>query len=171
MEEKLPAPRPSLEELRKLTKQVFGQIPCLWQLRVVDAILQRNKDVILTAATGAGKTLTFWMPLLARPEGVQIICAPLNILGTLNVRALAKHGIRAITVTAENALPATFRVRKVVDHTFCVDQPLSHWPGHWQLSLSRRSDKHRNLDEDQWMGICRSLAKSSVHEQIDQYYL
>ena len=93
---KLPGPRPSLEKLRILTTQVFGQTPCLWQLNVVDAILQRNKDVILTAATGAGKTLTFWMPLLAQPEGVQIVCAPLNILGTLNVRALAKHGIRAM---------------------------------------------------------------------------
>ena len=117
MAEKSPGPHPSLEELRKLTTQVFGQTPCLWQLKVVNAILQRNKDVILTAATGAGKTLTFWMPLLARPKGVQIVCTPLNILSTLNVRALAKHGIRAITVTAENASPATFRVRKTTDRT------------------------------------------------------
>ena len=100
----------SLEELRQVAQKVFGQRPCLWQLRVAEAILQRKQDVILTAATGAGKTLTFWIPLLAKPDSIQIVCAPLNILGTINVRALAKHGICAITVTAENVSSAIFRV-------------------------------------------------------------
>ena len=79
----------SLEELRQAAQKVFGQCPCLWQLRVAEAILQRKQDVILTAARGAGKTLTFWIPLLAKPDSIQIVCAPLNILGTINVRALA----------------------------------------------------------------------------------
>ena len=108
-----------LEELRQASKNVFGKLPCLWQLRVAEAILQRKKDVILTAATGAGKTLTFWLPLLAKPDSIQIVCAPLNILGTINVHALAEHGIRAITVTAENASPAIFRVRHVMTRFFC----------------------------------------------------
>ncbi|KIK98244.1 hypothetical protein PAXRUDRAFT_803920, partial [Paxillus rubicundulus Ve08.2h10] len=40
-----------------------------------------------------GKTLTFWMPLLFRPDGVQIVVMPLNLLGKQNVASLGKAGI------------------------------------------------------------------------------
>ncbi|KAF8553794.1 hypothetical protein OG21DRAFT_1383687, partial [Imleria badia] len=49
---------------RQRTYQVFGIRPCLWQVKVAAAILRGKKDVICTAGTGMGKTLTFWMPLL-----------------------------------------------------------------------------------------------------------
>jgi superfamily II DNA helicase RecQ len=114
MSENSAGPDPSLEQLREATKRTFGQIPCFWQLEVAAAILKHDKDVIAIAATGSGKTLTFWIPLLVNTDGIQIICAPLNILGTINVRDLAKHGIRAITVTAENASVATFRVNSKI---------------------------------------------------------
>jgi superfamily II DNA/RNA helicase len=46
---------------------------------VVEAILQHDKDIISVAATGSGKTLTFWMPLLFRLDGIQIIIMPFNM--------------------------------------------------------------------------------------------
>ncbi|KIJ14136.1 hypothetical protein PAXINDRAFT_45804, partial [Paxillus involutus ATCC 200175] len=53
-----------LSDLRMRTQEVFGVRPCLWQLKVVEAILKREKDVLCMAGTGMGKTLTFWIPLL-----------------------------------------------------------------------------------------------------------
>jgi hypothetical protein len=50
------------------------------------------------------------MPLLAADDSVQIICAPLNLLGTVNVASLAQKGIPAICITAENATNANFAV-------------------------------------------------------------
>lgn len=74
------------------------------------AVLKGDKDVICISATGSGKTLTFWLPLLARGDGIQIIVTPLNILGTQSVNALAKVGINAIAITAETATPKNFKV-------------------------------------------------------------
>ncbi|KAF8214748.1 P-loop containing nucleoside triphosphate hydrolase protein, partial [Mycena galopus ATCC 62051] len=82
---------------------------CLWQIKIVRAILKHDRDVASIAATGSGKTLTFWMPLLFVPEGIQIIVTPLNILGKQNVDSLAKAGISAITITGETATPENFQ--------------------------------------------------------------
>jgi superfamily II DNA helicase RecQ len=80
---------------------------------VVEAVLKHNKDIIAIAATGSGKTLTFWMPLLFKKNGIHIVVTPLNILGKQNVNNLAKLGIQGITVTAENATTQTFKVSQV----------------------------------------------------------
>ncbi|KAF7348212.1 p-loop containing nucleoside triphosphate hydrolase protein [Mycena sanguinolenta] len=98
-----------LSEIRDKVASVFGYRPCLWQLKVVRAILKRDKDVASIAATGSGKTLTFWMPLLFVPDGIQIVVTPLNILGSQNVVSLAKVGISAITITGETATEQNFR--------------------------------------------------------------
>jgi ATP-dependent helicase YprA (DUF1998 family) len=52
-----------------------------------------GKDVVVCAATGAGKTLTFWIPLLmAQANGLEdvvvIVIAPLNLLGKQNTAAV-----------------------------------------------------------------------------------
>ena len=60
---------PSFEQLQTRTQEVFSVRPCLWQLKVVQAILQGDKDFVTIAGTGMGKTLTFWMPLLFQPPG------------------------------------------------------------------------------------------------------
>jgi superfamily II DNA helicase RecQ len=103
---------PSFAEIRRRTQEILGYRPCLWQIQVVEAILKHDKDIIAIAATGSGKTLTFWMPLLFKRDGIQIVVTPLNILGKQNVESLAKMGIRGITVTAENATMQTFKVIK-----------------------------------------------------------
>ena len=50
----------------------FGVRPCLWQLKVVRKILEQD-DVITIVATGSGKSLTYWMPLLLVKHGIVII--------------------------------------------------------------------------------------------------
>jgi superfamily II DNA helicase RecQ len=69
---------PSLLEIREKAFKIFGRQPCLWQIRVVEAILRHNRDIVSIAAIGAGKTLTFWMPLLFREDGMKIIISPLE---------------------------------------------------------------------------------------------
>jgi ATP-dependent DNA helicase RecQ len=101
---------PSREVIRQKTFEAFGFYPCLWQIRVVEAILKHNRDVISIAATGSGKTLTFWMPLLFHKGGIQMVVTPLNLLGTLNVDDLASKGFTAIAISAENATKKNFKV-------------------------------------------------------------
>ncbi|KIJ09816.1 hypothetical protein PAXINDRAFT_57347, partial [Paxillus involutus ATCC 200175] len=55
---------PVLSDIRQRTLEVFGVRPCLWQLKVAEALLKGDKDVLCTAGTGMGKTLGFWIPLL-----------------------------------------------------------------------------------------------------------
>ena len=78
---------PSYEEICQKTFEAFGFYPCLWQIRVVEAILKHDRDVINIAATGSGKTLTFWMPLLFHKGGIQMVMTPLihhhNLSNTL----------------------------------------------------------------------------------------
>ncbi|KAF9234418.1 hypothetical protein BU15DRAFT_52661, partial [Melanogaster broomeanus] len=97
------SPVPSLPDIRAQTQKVFGVRPCLWQLKVAETLLKGGKDVICIAGTGMGKTLTFWMPLLFRPSGIQIVVTPLNLLGKQNVASLARAGIRAIPISSETA--------------------------------------------------------------------
>ncbi|KAI6142460.1 P-loop containing nucleoside triphosphate hydrolase protein, partial [Pisolithus tinctorius] len=100
---------PSCSEIRQRTQEVFGQRPCLWQVQTTQAVLHGNQDVVSISATGSGKTLTFWMPLLFRSQGVQIVIAPLNILGTQNVHSLQKFRIPAIALTGETATHENFK--------------------------------------------------------------
>ena len=92
-------------------EKAFGLRPCLWQIKVTEAILKRDRDVVSIAGMGMGKTLTFWMPLLFRPKNsVQIIVTPLNLLGMQNVQALKKAGYKAILICADMATHENFQV-------------------------------------------------------------
>ena len=105
---------PSVEDIRKETQRRLGRYPCLWQARATQEILRGEKDVICVSPTGSGKTLTFWMPLLFREDGIQIVVTPLNILGTQNKAELASYGISAIAVSAETASPRLFEVQLIL---------------------------------------------------------
>ncbi|KAI0636166.1 P-loop containing nucleoside triphosphate hydrolase protein [Trametes polyzona] len=98
-----PPPLPGLQEIGEKTLAVLGRRPCLWQCETALAILKGDKDVICISGTGSGKTLTFWMPLLFRPDGIQVIVTPLNLLGCQNQRQLEQLGIRAIAIRGETA--------------------------------------------------------------------
>ncbi|KAJ6595501.1 P-loop containing nucleoside triphosphate hydrolase protein, partial [Mycena vulgaris] len=98
-------------EIRARAIQHLGYQPCLWQIRVVEAILKRDGDIVCISATGSGKTLTFWLPLLFKPAGIQLVVSPLNILGEQNVTQLAAMGFKGINITADTANADNFRVR------------------------------------------------------------
>ena len=102
---------PSILEIRQKVIHFLGYRPCLWQICIVEALLKHDKDIISIAATGSGKTLTFWMPLLFRPDGIQIIITPLNILRKQNVDTLTGLGISRIALHAKTATAKNFKVR------------------------------------------------------------
>ena len=103
----------TVSEIRCLVEEKFNKRPCWLQIQIALA-LYAGKDVIACAATGAGKTLSFWIPLLMALEGGQdkmtIVVTPLNLLGKQNVKDLEKAGLTAIAVSGENASTETFKV-------------------------------------------------------------
>lgn len=103
---------PSVSTIRERTQSIFGKRACLWQINVARIILQGNQDVVSIAGTGMGKTLTFWMPLLFRPSGIQIIVTPLNILGQQNAEILGRAGLKGIFIGGDTATPENFQVHR-----------------------------------------------------------
>ncbi|KAI6011404.1 P-loop containing nucleoside triphosphate hydrolase protein [Pisolithus microcarpus] len=55
-----------------------------------------------------GKTLGFWIPILFRPGGIQIVVTPLNTLGRQSAASLARAGIKGIAINADTATTANF---------------------------------------------------------------
>ncbi|KIK76827.1 hypothetical protein PAXRUDRAFT_168656 [Paxillus rubicundulus Ve08.2h10] len=102
------ASHPTLTEIWQRALKKFGVRPCLWQLKVAEGLLKGDKDVVCTAGTGMGKTLSFWLPLLFRPEGIQIVVTPLNMLGKQNAASLARAGIQAIAINSETSTLSNF---------------------------------------------------------------
>jgi len=92
---------PSLEELRALTRKTFGKTPCNFQLEFAQALLEGKKHVLLQAGCGMGKTLGFWIPLLANPSGLLVVVSPLTLLGDQHAKDLCEVGINAINVDAD----------------------------------------------------------------------
>ncbi|KAG1762233.1 hypothetical protein EDD22DRAFT_759432, partial [Suillus occidentalis] len=54
--------------------------PCLWQLKLADALLKGDQDIVCIAGTGMGKTLSFWILLLFCNNSIQLVITPLNLL-------------------------------------------------------------------------------------------
>ncbi|TFK77254.1 P-loop containing nucleoside triphosphate hydrolase protein [Pluteus cervinus] len=100
---------PSFTEIRVKVHEVFGVKPCLWQVKVIQGILERKRDVVLVAGTGMGKTLTFLAPMVFRPKGsIQLIVAPLNLLGEQQVASLKKANLKGIFIGADTATYENF---------------------------------------------------------------
>ncbi|KAI0635614.1 P-loop containing nucleoside triphosphate hydrolase protein [Trametes polyzona] len=114
---------PDIPEIRRRTEERFGRRPCLWQCETALAILQGNRDIVCISSTGSGKTLTFWMPLLFRPQGVQVVITPLNILGVQNKNQLHAVGIPAIVISGETATHDNFKRAGSLSHGVVVLNP------------------------------------------------
>ncbi|KAF8066044.1 hypothetical protein FPV67DRAFT_1418171 [Lyophyllum atratum] len=101
-----------VQEIRDLVEVRFGKRPCWFQTKIALA-LHAKKDVVGVAATGAGKTLSFWIALLmALEEGkdkMVFVVTPLNLLGKQNVASLEKAGLSAIAVDGDSATPEAFK--------------------------------------------------------------
>ncbi len=96
----------SVREIHDIVQLRFGKRPCWWQVKAALAIWE-GKDVAC-AENGAGKTLTFWIPLLMAQmdeieDAVVMVITPLNLLGKQNTDSLAKVNISAVGVSRENA--------------------------------------------------------------------
>lgn len=99
---------PSLDQIRKKILDKFDVRACLWQVKVVETILAREKDLVLVAGTAMGKTLTYLAPIYFSPHGsLQVIVTPLNLLGKQNAIAA---GVHAIFISAESATAENFMV-------------------------------------------------------------
>lgn len=102
------------ERIVDLVQRRLNKRPCWYQIEAVKAFYA-GQDVIGCAPTGAGKTLSFWIPvLMAQEDGLEkflFVVSPLNVLAKQNVGVLNETGISAIAVSAENATVTTFKVR------------------------------------------------------------
>lgn len=105
----------TVEAVRDTVTKRFNQRACLFQIQIAMAVYCDRKDVVACAPTGAGKTLSFWIPLLmAAEEGLRrvvLVVTPLNLLGKQNETDLAAAGIRAVAVDGENQSAQLWKVR------------------------------------------------------------
>ena len=86
-----------------------GTRPCIWQIQVVRKVLEGG-DVITIAATGSGKTFTYWMLLLYIKHGIVLLVTLLKLLGKQFVDMLTKNHLKAVSLTAANATNTLFKV-------------------------------------------------------------
>jgi len=89
----------------------FQKGACQFQVQIALALFDR-KDVVGIAPTGAGKILSFWIPLfmaLKEDESkMSFIVTPLNRLSEQNQQELERAGLCAIAVNGENSNETTF---------------------------------------------------------------
>ncbi|KAG6914774.1 hypothetical protein DXG01_015419 [Tephrocybe rancida] len=71
---------------------------------------------------GAGKTLSFWIPLLMALEDgfdkMMFVVTPVNLLGKQNKALLEKAGLSAIAVSSKNANVQTFK--DITEGKYCI---------------------------------------------------
>ena len=94
-------------EVQEKVKEVFGFVPCLWQICVVCAILTGD-NMITIAKTGSGKSIIYWMPVIFIKYGISIIVTPLKLLGSQFAQMLENNGISVISIMANNATNESF---------------------------------------------------------------
>ena len=89
---------PSLADLRELTLSKSHWDACNLQLELAQAVLKGKKHILLQAGCVMGKTLGFWVPLLAWASGFLIVVMPLTLLGDQHAKDLTKASISAINI-------------------------------------------------------------------------
>ncbi|KAH9919666.1 P-loop containing nucleoside triphosphate hydrolase protein [Amylocystis lapponica] len=123
----MPASKWSIKKIRDLVKSKFKKQPCLFQVKVAQALRERQNDVVAIAATGSGKTLSFWIPLLMALEDKEdkliIVVTPLNILGKQSVDILQEAGLSGVAVDAKTARKETFQEIEAGKHQVVVMNP------------------------------------------------
>ena len=85
---------PTFSIIQRYILEVFNKQPCLWQMKVVEAILRGDKDVLCIAGTGMGKTLTFALVLARacpRPPLTLDTTTTSLALVHISTSALARH--------------------------------------------------------------------------------
>ncbi|KZT31069.1 hypothetical protein SISSUDRAFT_959977, partial [Sistotremastrum suecicum HHB10207 ss-3] len=72
--------------------------PCTWQRNVFRSQME-GKDMIVISATGSGKTLPIWMPLVFDPKIFLVVVCPLNAIADQHAKELNDAGIKALSMT------------------------------------------------------------------------
>ena len=90
--------------IRSLVRERVQKCPCWFQIQVALA-LYYERDIVAVASTGAGKTLSFWIPLLmaledGKKDKMTFVVTPLNLLGKQNQKELEKADLRGIAVSS-----------------------------------------------------------------------
>jgi superfamily II DNA helicase RecQ len=117
---------PSQEEIQNKVIEAFNIHSCKFQITDAIAQLQRKK-VVTISPTSSRKTLTFWIPLLFKDDGIIIVTTALNILGAQNVIELAKLGLPAVNITGETQhhdylrCVLTFIIHALLTNVSCKD--------------------------------------------------
>ena len=100
----------TIQRIWDITEAKFGKWPCWFQIQTALAIY-KGKDVVGCAPTGAGKTLSFWIPLLMaledKKDKMSFVVMPLN---KQNVKVLEEAGLPAVAGSEETANKKTFKV-------------------------------------------------------------
>ena len=96
-------------QLHEQIEKTFNKRPCAFQYKLLQAQLS-GKNLISIARTGSGKTLTYFMPLVAVPDSMIVIVTALNVLGEQFEREAKAAKIEAISVNGENESDAVFKV-------------------------------------------------------------
>ena len=103
----------TIQKIWDITEAKFGKRPCWFQIQTALAIYE-GKDVVGCAPTGAGKTSSYWIPLLMALEDkkgkMSFVVTALNLLGKQNVKVLEVAGLPAVAVSKETANKKTFKV-------------------------------------------------------------
>ncbi|KAF8990372.1 hypothetical protein BDQ17DRAFT_1181469, partial [Cyathus striatus] len=105
----------SFDDIHLHAQEKLDISPCWTQIKITVA-LYSEKNVIACLATGAGKILTFWIPLLIAAENkldkMSFVVTPLNLLRKQNVSILEKVGIEGVSVTCESINSQTVKIKK-----------------------------------------------------------
>jgi len=152
----------TVQEIRDLVQTKFGKRPCWYQVKVMRS-LYAGKDIIGCAPTGAGKTLSFWIPLLMALEDgremITIVVTPLNLLGKQNQATLETAGLPAVAVSKENANAETWSVRESVQLAGSI---LTIGIGHRKGQIPCRDCQPRD-PHGQWRGR-KALEDGHLHK-------
>lgn len=111
----------SADEIIQKTRETFGITPCKWQIEAVRFQLVGD-HLLVIVATGGGKTVPFWIPLLFEPESVLFVITPLNSLAEQHAKKLNEAGFAAIAFNAESNRSPAARVRIKLLSEACTDQ-------------------------------------------------
>ena len=128
---KLPLP-PSDEAIRELQEQGMERLgirPCVWQAKVALHLLSKLSMVSISA-TGSGKTITFWLPMM-REKGLTLIITPLKTLGHQIAMESCHLNFPAVSITAELLGENTNLVQVIIlgrplrigSSLFCIENP------------------------------------------------
>ncbi|KIK32775.1 hypothetical protein CY34DRAFT_27154 [Suillus luteus UH-Slu-Lm8-n1] len=123
---------PDLSLIEDAVEVTFDIAPCKFQLQCVQAQLDQ-KDIITIAPTGAGKTLTFWIPLLFNNDSIVIFITALNGLGDQNIKELQQLVIIVSPelVINDRCFDDLWRVRDFTAHLFNITIDEGHCISQW----------------------------------------